>query len=73
MKPSKPQSLNEEISYRRGYSQAVSSVLCAIGAREHAFIDAVLTWRHSSKDLMDPPPELDDEDINQIRELIKGL
>ena len=70
MKPFKTRSLSEEVGYRRGFSQAVSYVLNALGAGEHMYIDDVLRWRHSSKDFRDFPPDMGDDEIQEIREMV---
>jgi hypothetical protein len=70
MEPFKTKSLREEVGYRRGFSQAISYALHALGAGEHIYIDDVLRWRLSDKEFQVFPPEMDDDDIQQIRELI---
>ena len=70
MKPFKTKSLPEEVGYRRGFSQAVSYVLGALGAGEHIYIDDVLRWRHSNKDFQDIPPDMGDDEIQEIREMV---
>ncbi len=72
MEPCKTKSVQEEIGYRRGFSQAVSYVLYALGAGAHIYIDDVLRWRHSNKDFQVFPPEMGDDDIQQIRELVSS-
>lgn len=69
MEPLRPQSVREEIAYRRGYSQAVDYVLRRISGN-HSFIEDVRLWRvHGDKQLMEFPPVLTEKHIQQIRKL----
>ena len=69
MYPFRSKNVNEEIAYRRGYSQAVDYLLRRIGG-DHPFIEQVRIWRvHGDKQLMEEPPKLTEKHIKQIRKL----
>lgn len=71
MNPWKSESLNEEVGYRRGFTQAVMYLLWELGARDHPYISEVIEWRHGNQDPDVLPPQINDDDILQIRKLIR--